>query len=51
MLIDFMWRRKLEGILSLRPEKDRCSMSLEALVFPKALMREASGVSNLQSVS
>ena len=34
-----MWRRRLEGFLSPRPDKDRSSMSLEAWVLPKALMR------------
>ena len=40
-LRDSMWRRRLEGFLSPRPDKDRSSMSLEAWVFPKALMRAA----------
>ena len=34
-----MWRRRLEGFLSPRPDKDRSSMSLEAWVLPKALVR------------
>ena len=29
-LRDSMWRRRLEGFLSPRPDKDRSSMSLEA---------------------
>ena len=42
--------RRLEGFLSPRPDKDRSSMSLEAWVFPKALMRAAFSVAYLSMV-
>ena len=49
-LRDSMWRRRLEGFLSPRPDKDRSSMSLEAWVFPKALMRAAFSAAYLSLV-
>ena len=49
-LRDSMWRRRLEGFLSPRPDKDRSSMSLEAWVFPKALMRGAFSTAYLSLV-
>ena len=48
-LRDSMWRRRIEGFLSPRPDKDRNSMSLE-WVLPKALMRPAFSAAYLSLV-
>ena len=45
-----MWRRRLEGFLSPRTDKDRSSMSLEAWVILKALMRAAFSAAYLSLV-
>ena len=45
-----MWRRRLEGFLSPRPDRDRSSMSLAAWVLPKAPMRAAFSAPYLSSL-
>ena len=49
-LRDFMRQKRMKGFVSLRHNKDRSPMSLEALIMPKALVRVAFNASYLPSV-